>query len=79
LIRVAIVKEPDGCEPFFCTDPNATPREIVETFADHSSIEPDFHDVMEVWRAGRQQVRNSWTNIAAFNLNLCLHTYLATN
>jgi len=76
LIRVVIVKEEHGCEYFFCTDPNATPREIVETFADRSSIEQDFHDVKEVWGAGQQQVRNVWTNIAVFNLNLWVHTLL---
>ena len=76
LIRVVIVKEDHGCEYFFCTDPNATPREIVEAFADRSSIEQDFHDVKEVWGAGQQQVRNIWTNIAAFNLNLWVHTLL---
>ena len=74
VIRVVIVKEANGCEFFFCTDPEATPREIVETFADRSSIEQDFHDVKEIWGAGQQQVRNIWTNIAAFNLNLWVHT-----
>jgi len=76
LIRVVIVKEEKGCEYFFCTDANATPREIVEMFADRSSIEQDFHDVKEVWGAGQQQVRNIWTNIAVFNLNLWVHTLL---
>lgn len=76
IIRVVIVKEADGCEYFFCTDPEATPRQIVEAFADRSSIEQDFHDVKEVWGAGQQQVRNIWTNIAAFNLNLWVHTLL---
>ncbi|MGH9881076.1 MAG: IS701 family transposase [Pyrinomonadaceae bacterium] len=74
LIRVVIVKEDHGYEYFFCTDPNATPREIVETFADRAAIEQDFHDIKEVWGAGQQQVRNIWTNIAVFNLNLWLHT-----
>jgi hypothetical protein len=74
LIRVVIVKEADGCEFFFATDRDATPRDIVETFADRSSIEQDFHDVKEVWGAGQQQVRNIWTNIATFNLNLWVHT-----
>ena len=76
LIRVVIVKELHGCEYFFCTDPDASPREIVEAFADRSSIEQDFHDVKEVWGAGQQQVRNIWTNIAPFNLNLWVHTLL---
>ena len=74
MIRVVIVKEEHGCENFFCTDPDATPRQIVETFADRASIEQDFHDVKEVWGAGQRQVRNIWTNIAAFNLNLWVHT-----
>ena len=74
MIRVVIVKEEHGCENFFCTDPDATPRQIVETFADRASIEQDFHDVKEVWGAGQQQVRNIWANIAAFNLNLWVHT-----
>ena len=74
MIRVVIVKEADGCEFFFCTDPEATPREIVEAFGDRSSIEQDFHDVKEIWGAGQQQVRNIWTNIAVFNLNLWVHT-----
>jgi DDE superfamily endonuclease len=76
LIRVVIVKEFDGCQFFFCTDPQATPREIIETFADRAALEQDFHDVKEVWGAGQQQVRNIWTNIAVFNLNLWVHTLL---
>jgi hypothetical protein len=73
-IRVVIVKEDHGYEFFFCTDPDASPREIVEAFADRAAIEQDFHDVKEVWGAGQQQVRNIWTNIAVFNLNLWMHT-----
>ena len=45
-------------------------------FTARSSIEQDVHDVKEVSVAGRQQVRNLWTNIAAFNLNLGVHTLL---
>jgi hypothetical protein len=74
LIRVVIVKEEQGCEYFFCTDPDASVREIIETFADRAAIEQDYHDVKEVWGAGQQQVRNIWTNVAAFNLNLWMHT-----
>lgn len=76
IIRVVIVREKHSCEYFFCTDPDASPREIVEAFADRAAIEQDFHDVKEVWGAGQQQVRNIWTNIAAFNLNLWVHTLL---
>lgn len=75
-IRVVIVKEQDGCQFFFSTDPQAKPREIIEAFANRAAIEQDFHDVKEVWGAGQQQVRNIWTNIAVFHLNLWVHTLL---
>ena len=74
LLRVVIVKEEQGCHNFFCTDPNASPREIIEAFADRATIEQDFHDVKEIWGAGQQQVRNLWANIGCFNLNLWMHT-----
>jgi hypothetical protein len=74
VIRVVIVREDHGCQFFFSTEPTATPREIVETFADRATIEQDFRDVKEVWGAGQQQVRNIWANIAVFNLNLWMHT-----
>jgi len=74
LIRVVIVKEDAGCEFFFCLEPGATPREIIEAFADRAAIEQDYHDVKEVWGAGQQQVRHIWTNVAVFNLNLWAHT-----
>ena len=74
VIRVVIVKEEKGCEYFFCTDQGATPRASLEAFADRAAIEQDFHDVKEVWGAGQQQVRNIWTNVAVFNLNLWVHT-----
>lgn len=74
VIRVVLVQEEQGCQYFFATDPTATPREIVEAFADRAAIEQCFHDVKEVWGAGQQQVRNLWTNVAAFNLNLWVQT-----
>lgn len=74
VIRVVLVKEDHGWYAFFCTDPNATVVEILEAFADRATIEQDFHDVKEVWGAGQQQVRNIWTNLAVYNLNLWMHT-----
>jgi hypothetical protein len=74
MIRVVIVKEDNGPQFFFCTDPNVTAVEIIEPFADRASIEQDFHDVKEVWGAGQQQVRVIWTNIACFNVNLWVQT-----
>jgi len=73
-IRVVQVKEDHGWFAFFCTDLDATVADILEAFADRATIEQDFHDVKEVWGAGQQQVRNIWTNVAVFNLNLWMHT-----
>ena len=73
-IRVVLVKEDHGWFAFFCTDTQAGVREILESFADRATIEQDFHDIKEVWGAGQQQVRNIWTNVAVYNLNLWMHT-----
>lgn len=75
-IRVVIVKEARGCEFFFCTDPNATPKEILEAFADRAVIEQDFHDVKEVWGAGQQQVRHIWANLGCWHLCLWMYTLI---
>ena len=74
VIRVVLVQEDHGCLAIFCTDPDATAVEILESFADRATIEQDFHDVKEVWGSGQQQVRNIWTNLAVYNLNLWMHT-----
>ncbi|MCG8584620.1 MAG: transposase [Pirellulales bacterium] len=74
VIRVVIVKEDHGWYAFFCTDPDASVQEILEAFADRATIEQDFHDVKEVWGSGQQQLRNIWSNLAAYNLNLWMHT-----
>jgi hypothetical protein len=74
VIRVVLVKEDHGCYAFFSTDPEQTAVAILEAFADRATIEQDFHDVKEVWGAGQQQVRNIWSNLAVYNLNLWMHT-----
>ena len=74
VIRVVLVQEDHGWYAFFCTDANASAVEILEAFADRATIEQDFHDVKEVWGSGQQQVRNIWSNLAAYNLNLWMHT-----
>ena len=73
MIRVVLVREDNGWQAFFCTDPNASVRDILECFADRSVIEQIFHDLKEVWGAGQQQVRNVWSNIGCFHLNLWMH------
>jgi hypothetical protein len=74
LIRVVLVKEEQTWYAFFCTDAAASVAEILEAFADRATIEQDFHDIKEVWGAGQQQVRNIWTNVAVYHLNLWMHT-----
>ena len=74
VIRVVLVKEDHGWYAFFCTDPNASVKDVLEAFADRATIEQDFHDVKEVWGSGQQQVRNIWNNLAVYNLNLWMHT-----
>ena len=74
VIRVVLVKEDHRWYAFYCTDADASVAEILEAFADRATIEQDFHDVKEVWGSGQQQVRNIWTNLAVYNLNLWMHT-----
>jgi hypothetical protein len=74
MIRVVLVEEDHGWHAFFCTDIHASVVEILEAFADRATIEQDYHDGKEVWGAGQQQVRNIWTNLAVYNLNLWMHT-----
>ncbi len=75
-IRVVIVKETDGWVAFFATDPQATVAQILEAVADRTAIEQDFHDLKEVHGAGQQQVRYYWANVAAWHMNLWLHTLI---
>ncbi len=77
LIRVVLVREKDRTwRAYCCTDPNAAVAEILEAVADRSAIEQNFHDIKEVHGAGHQQLRNYWSNIAAYHLNLWLHTLI---
>jgi hypothetical protein len=69
-IRVVILRfEDGGWAPYFCTDPTAEVRDILEAVAARWAIEEHFHDVKEVWGAGQQQVRNVWSNIGCWHLN----------
>src|SRR5208282_4434429 len=76
LIRVLLVKDADHWVAYFCTKADATVQEILEAVADRSAIEQNFHDIKEVHGAGQQQLRNYWANIAAFNMNLWMHTLI---
>jgi hypothetical protein len=59
---------------FFCTDPNATPAEILELASDRNRLEQTFKDVKEVWGAGQQQLRNLDANVGAWHMNLWAYT-----
>jgi hypothetical protein len=76
VIRVLLVKEPERWVAYFCTKTDATVQEILEAVADRAAIEQDFHDVKEVHGAGQQQVRNYWSNIAAYHVTLWWHTLI---
>ena len=69
-----VLEENGSVAFFFCTDPHASVRDILEAFADRAAIEQDFHDLKEVWGAGQQQVRNIWTNVGVYHINLWMHT-----
>ena len=73
-IRVVLVREDEGGVAFFCTDPNATPAEILGMVGDRNSLEQTFKDVKEIWGAGQQQVRNIDASVGAWHLNLWAYT-----
>lgn len=74
MIRVVLVLEEDGWVPFFCLNPNATAVEVLEAMADRGALEQTNKDVKEVWGAGEQQVRNLFSNVGCFNLNLWMYS-----
>ena len=75
LIAVVLVKEDDGSwRAYFCSKADATAAEILEAVADRASLEQVYHDVKEVHGSGQQQVRNLFSNIAVYNLNLWTYT-----
>ena len=73
-IRVVIVRFDNGeTAAYFSTDPNMSVEMILETVAGRWAIEEFFHDTKETWGAGKQQVRNVWSNIACWNINAWLY------
>jgi hypothetical protein len=76
LIRVVLVREPDGWVAYFCTDPQAAVAQVLEAVADRAAIEQDCHDLKEVHGLGQQQVRHYGANVAVYHLNLWLHTLI---
>jgi hypothetical protein len=76
-IRVVLVDEGQGSwRAFFCTKVDATVIEILEAVADRGAIEQVFHDIKEVHGVGQAQVRNYWSNVAAYHAKLWWHTMI---
>lgn len=74
-IRVVILDHGNGnWAAYFSTDIDMEVRRILETVAGRWAIEEYFHDTKEIYGAGKQQVRNIWSNIACWNLNGWLYT-----
>lgn len=68
-IRVVLVEYgPGNWAAYFSTDQAMSVETILQTVSDRWPIEEYFHDVKEVWGAGKQQVRNVWSNIGCWNL-----------
>jgi hypothetical protein len=75
VIRVVLVKEEHDWRAYFCTDPNASARDILEAAAGRTAIEQTFKDVKEIEGAGQQQLRYWRANVGAYHL--CLWSYTA--
>jgi hypothetical protein len=75
-IRVVVVKESHGWVAFFCTDPAASVKDILEAVADRFSLEIAFRDLKEIVGAGHQQTRFHFANVGAFHL--CVWTFTLT-
>jgi hypothetical protein len=73
VIRVVLVKEEHSWLAYFCTDPSASARDILEAAAGRTAIEQTFKDVKEVEGAGQQQLRYWRANEGAFHW--CLWGY----
>ena len=69
-IRVVLVRQQDGLHAFFSTNPDWTPQQILEVVADRGSIEQRFRDVKGTWKADGPQLRNVWSNVAAWHMHL---------
>lgn len=76
-IRVVIVQFNNGqTAAYFSTDIDMPVERILETVAGRWAIEEFFHDTKETWGAGKQQVRNVWSNVGCWNLNAWLYSFV---
>jgi hypothetical protein len=77
-IRVVIVRDRKDWRAFFCTDTNASVKEILETIAARFSIETMFREVKQVLGAGQQQTRRWGASLGCFLMNLWAYTLTVT-
>lgn len=78
-ILVVLEKFCDGTwAPYFCSEVDMDPIEVLKAVADRWAIEENFREVKETLGASQQQVRNLWANVGCWHLNLwtCVLTYL---
>ena len=69
MVRVVMLKHSDGnWAAYFSTDITMSAEAILKVVSDRWAIEELFHDVKEIWGAGKQQVRNVWSSIGCWNL-----------
>lgn len=74
-IRVVIVEFGVGqWAAYFSSDTDMEVKMILETVSARWAIEECFHDLKEVWRAGEQQVRSVWSNLACWQMNCWMYT-----
>ncbi len=58
-------RDDGGWIPYFCTDSNATVRDVFEAAADRWAIEEHFNDVNEVWTQANHKSATSGRTSAA--------------
>ena len=74
-VLVLIVREAiDRWRAYMCTNLSASAEQILQAVSDRMAIEQNFHDLKEIEGAGQQQVRNYFTNVGVFHLNMWVHT-----
>jgi hypothetical protein len=74
-VLVLIVREAiDRWRAYMCTNLSATAEQILQAVSDRMAIEQNFHDLKEIEGTGQQQVRNYFTNVGVFHLNMWVHT-----
>ncbi len=69
VVRVVLIEHGSGnWAAYISTDTSMRVEAILKAVSDRWAIEEQFHDVKEVWGAGKQQVRNVWSSVGCWNL-----------